>query len=105
MNSLFHLDLLAFPGGVWLWHMLAFVGVWTVLLFVVQANTLRSPQEVDRRFARWAPRFRLLIDISFITAVAMFLPARGLVAASVLVFVAHVARWPIINTSAARCRC
>jgi glucan phosphoethanolaminetransferase (alkaline phosphatase superfamily) len=78
----------AIPDVGWLSHILAFIAIWTAGLFVVQARTLISSQDVSPRFALWAPRIRLLIDLCFTTAVAMLLPPMGLVVVSILVFFA-----------------
>jgi Sulfatase len=90
MSSLFNSGWPAMPDSGWLWHMLAFIALWTAGLFTVQAMTLVSPQDSSPQFARWAPRIRLLIDVCFTTAITMFLPPAGLVIASMLVFLAHL---------------
>ncbi|HEV3416246.1 MAG TPA: hypothetical protein VG056_05520, partial [Pirellulales bacterium] len=90
MGSVLNFGWLAMPDAGWLWHMLAFIALWTAGLFTVQALTLVSPQDSTPRFARWAPRIRLLIDVCFTTAIAMFLPPVVLAMVSVMVFFAHL---------------
>jgi hypothetical protein len=90
MNSLLSMAWLEMPDLGWLWHMLAFIAIWTGALFVVQARTLVSPQDNTPRFARWAPRIRLLIDLCFTTAVTMFVPLSVLIFVPVVIFVIHV---------------
>ncbi len=83
----------------WLWHTLLFIALWTGELFVVQAITLISPQEDSPRFLRWAPRIRLCLDLSFVTAIVLLVPralgvdvaAVMLAIVSVIVFVVHLA--------------
>jgi hypothetical protein len=70
--------------------MAAFIAIWTVALFIVQAKTLVSPQDNTPRFVRWAPKIRFLIDLCFTTAVTMFLPLGILVVVPVLIFIVHV---------------
>lgn len=88
----FDLDLtaLAAPDWQWLWRIVAFIVTWTAGLFYVQSTTLVSSQDLIARFARWAPRIRLAIDVCFTTAVTMFVPTLGLVVISLLAFFAHV---------------
>src|SRR5271157_4853249 len=90
MNTLLSIAWLEMPDLGWLWHMAAFIAIWTVALFIVQAKTLVSPQDNTRRFSRWAPRIRFLIDLCFTTAVTVFLPLWALVVVPVLIFVVHV---------------
>ena len=90
MNPLLSMAWLEMPDPGWLWHMLAFIAIWTGALFVVQARTLVSPQDNTPRFARWAPRIRLLIDLCFTTAVTMFVPLSALIFVPVVIFVIHV---------------
>ena len=76
------------PG--WLWHMLAFAGLWTGELFFVQRATLVSVQDSSERFLRWAPRLRLMLDIFFVIAMSMFLPRPWLLGLSAIVFLIHM---------------
>src|SRR5260370_5399995 len=89
IGSILQFDWWATPDSAWLWHRLAFIGLWTGMLFAVQRETLISPQDSTPRFARWAPRIRLLIDLCYTTAISMILPRAGLVIVSVIVFFAH----------------
>ena len=89
IGSILQFDWWATPDSVWLWHRLAFIGLWTGMLYAVQRETLISPQDSTPRFARWAPKIRLLIDLCFTTAISMVLPRAGLVIVSVIVFFAH----------------
>jgi hypothetical protein len=74
------------PDPAWLWRMCAFVVLWTAELFVVQGMTLVSPQDNGSRFAQWAPRIRLLINLCFVVAATALLPAKLLLAVSVATF-------------------
>jgi hypothetical protein len=77
-------------SSAWLWHMLAFIGLWVVELFFVQKTTLISVQDSSERFLRWAPRLRLMLDICFVVAISMFLPRMSLLGLSVIVFLVHM---------------
>ena len=74
----------------WAWHMAAFVALWVGELFFVQKATLISVQDSSKRFMRWAPRLRLLLDICFVLAISMFLPPMWLLGLSVIVLLVHV---------------
>jgi hypothetical protein len=74
----------------WLWHMLAFVGLWVAELFFVQKTTLISVQDSSERFLRWAPRLRLMLDICFVCVLSFLLPPLWLLGLSLLVFLVHM---------------
>ncbi len=88
--SILNLDWLAMPNADWLAHYGAFIAIWTAALFAVQATTLVSAELLTPRFARTAPRLRLLMDLCFTTAVTMLLPTAGLVIVSALMFLMSV---------------
>ncbi len=74
----------------WLWHMLAFAGLWAGELFFVQKTTLVSVQDSSQRFLRWAPRLRLMLDVCFVVAMSMFLPRMWLLGLTPIVFLVHM---------------
>ncbi|HEY2146664.1 MAG TPA: hypothetical protein VGH32_01925, partial [Pirellulales bacterium] len=88
--SILNPDWLAMPNVDWLAHYVAFIAIWTAGLFAVQATTLISAELLTPRFARTAPRIRLLMDLCFTTAVTMVLPTAGLVIVSALMFLMSV---------------
>jgi sulfatase-like protein len=65
---------------VWLACMVVFVAVWTVELYTVQAVTLVYPNDTSMavRFAFWAPKIRLALDLLFISALTFWLRRRWL---------------------------
>ncbi len=56
----------------------AFILVWTIELYTVQAVTLVYPNATGERFAFWAPKIRLALDFLFIAALTCWLPRRWL---------------------------
>jgi hypothetical protein len=62
----------------WLFCMLAFVLVWTLELYFVQATTLVYPNDTGPRFAFWAPKIRLALDFLFVGMLAVWLRPRWL---------------------------
>ena len=74
----------------WLACMLVFIGVWTAELWTVQEITLVYPNEVSAKFAMFAPKIRLLLDILFITTLSFWLRRRWLSLIVIGVFFAHV---------------
>ena len=86
MAMFFHLGWISGAQGLGFGCLLAFIAVWTAELFLVQAATLVSPQDNSPRFARWAPRIRLLIDLSFVVAVTALVPRWWLLGISVAAF-------------------
>jgi phosphoglycerol transferase MdoB-like AlkP superfamily enzyme len=67
------------------------VAVWTVELFFVQYTTLIPPQEVTRKFAIFAPVFRLALDLGLITVLVLVLNRRLLSVVACLAFALHIA--------------
>lgn len=65
----------------WLVVMGALVLIWTVELFVVQATTLVYPNVITPRFAFWAPKIRFVLDLMFISLLALLLKRRFLAVA------------------------
>ncbi len=61
-----------------LWCLAAFILVWTIELYAVQAATLVYPNATGARFAFWAPKIRLALDFLFISALTCWLPRRWL---------------------------
>lgn len=62
----------------WLLCMALFVLFWTAELFAVQEITLVYPNETGPRFAFWAPKIRLALDLLFISILALSLRPRYL---------------------------
>ncbi len=63
---------------LWLACMAALVLTWTVELYMVQARTLTFPNEVGPRFAFWAPKIRLALDLLFISTITVWFRKRWL---------------------------
>lgn len=74
----------------WLFYMIALVVVWAVELFAVQAATLVYPNETSVRFAFWAPKIRLALDLLFIAILVVFLGRRLLSIAMLASFFAYL---------------
>jgi len=74
----------------WLACMIVFVGVWTAELWTVQEITLVYPNEVSAKFALFAPKIRLLLDVLFIATLSFWLRRRWLCLIVVGVFFAHL---------------
>lgn len=69
--------------------MTVFVLAWTIELYIVQGTTLTYPNEPSERFAFWAPKIRLMLDLCFIGAITALLRRRWLclaVAASFFIY-------------------
>ncbi len=81
---------LAMPSAAWGWRVLAFILVRTAELFFIQRYTLVSAQDVSAQFLKWAPRIRLLIDLTFVVAITALLPRPWLIGVSILAFFAQV---------------
>jgi Sulfatase len=77
------------PESTWLWHMLAFIGVWTVELSSVQAVTLVPPWGSSKKFARLALCIRSLIDLCFVTALTFAMSLYVLAGICLLAFAVH----------------
>jgi hypothetical protein len=74
---------------LWLMAMTTFVAVWTIELYWVQATTLVYPNETGERFAFWAPKIRLALDLLFLGSMTFWLRRRwliGIVVASFFVY-------------------
>jgi hypothetical protein len=63
---------------MWLATMTLFVLTWTIELYVVQEVTLIYPNETTARFAFWAPKIRLVLDLLFVTWMTLWLRRRWL---------------------------
>jgi hypothetical protein len=76
--------------GLWLACMAAIVLVWTVELYAVQAKTLIYPNEVGARFAFWAPKIRLSLDLLFISVLTIWFRRKWLYAILVAAFFVYL---------------
>jgi phosphoglycerol transferase MdoB-like AlkP superfamily enzyme len=56
-----------------------FVLTWTIELFLVQSHTLVFPNDVGPRYAFWAPKIRLALDLLFISALTLLVRRRWLI--------------------------
>lgn len=74
----------------WLTCTAAIVLIWTVELYAVQARTLIYPNEVGARFAYWAPKARLVLDLLFISALTVWFRPRWLCVIMVGSFFAYL---------------
>jgi len=63
----------------WLMLIGAFIAIWTLELYLVQATTLVYPNDTGPRFAFWAPKIRLALDLLFIASLSLWLRRRGLI--------------------------
>jgi hypothetical protein len=75
---------------LWAAAMAAFVLVWTVELYLVQAHTLVYPNETGPRFAFFAPKIRLVLDLLFVSALTCWLRPRWLCVAVIGAFFAYL---------------
>ena len=64
---------------VWTICMTVFILTWTIELFIVQGYTLVFPNSGGARWAFWAPKIRLALDLLFISTLSIFLRRRWLV--------------------------
>jgi len=71
---------------LWTVAMAVFIAAWTMELHVVQGYTLVFPNEVGARFAMWAPKIRLVLDLLFIAALTIALRRRLLIVAVIASF-------------------
>jgi hypothetical protein len=63
---------------LWLVLMSAFIMMWTAELYLVQKITLIYPNATGDRFAFWAPKIRLALDLLFVSALTIWLRRRWL---------------------------
>ena len=70
-----------FRERVWLVSMAVFVLAWTIELYVIQAVTLVYPNETGARFAFFAPKIRLVLDLLFVLSLSFLLRRRWLAVA------------------------
>lgn len=63
---------------LWLAAMSVFVLAWTIELYVTQEITLVYPNETSARFAFWAPKVRLALDLLFVLTLTFLLRRRWL---------------------------
>jgi hypothetical protein len=75
---------------MWLASMTIFALVWTVELYAVQAVTLVYPNETTARFAFWAPKIRLTLDLLFVLGLTFWLRRRWLCGVIVGAFFAYL---------------
>ncbi|MEX2113436.1 MAG: LTA synthase family protein [Pirellulales bacterium] len=68
---------------LWTGMMLVFIGVWTIELYWLQAVTLVYPNDTGARYAYWAPKIRLALDLLFITTLTLSLRRRWLFVAAI----------------------
>ncbi len=74
----------------WVVAMALLVLVWTVELFIVQGMTLVYPNAGGPRFVFWAPKIRLVLDLTFIAALVILFRRRLLVGIVVGSFLANM---------------
>ncbi|HTM52905.1 MAG TPA: LTA synthase family protein [Pirellulales bacterium] len=75
---------------MWLATMTLFVLTWTIELYVVQDVTLIYPNETTLRFAFWAPKIRLALDLLFVTCLTLCLRRRWLAVLVILGYFAYL---------------
>src|SRR6478672_373239 len=75
---------------MWLATMTLFVLTWTIELYVVQDVTLIYPNETTLRFAFWAPKIRLALDLLFVTCLKLCLRRRWLAVLVILGYFAYL---------------
>lgn len=75
---------------LWAACMAVFILVWTVELYLVQSNTLVFPNAMGPRYAFWAPKIRLALDLLFISTLSIALRRRWLVLIVIASFLAYL---------------
>ncbi len=63
---------------LWVAAMSVFVLAWTLELYMTQEMTLVYPNETSARFAFWAPKIRLVLDLLFVLTLTFLLRRRWL---------------------------
>jgi Sulfatase len=75
---------------MWLASMAIFALAWTIELYAVQAVTLVYPNETTARFAFWAPKIRLMLDLLFVLGLTFWLRRRWLCGVIVAAFFVYL---------------
>jgi glucan phosphoethanolaminetransferase (alkaline phosphatase superfamily) len=74
----------------WTACMAVFIATWTIELYMVQQITLVFPNELGSRFAMWAPKIRLVLDLLFISMLTVVLRRRWLVVITIVSFFVYL---------------
>jgi len=82
---------------LWTAMITLFIATWTIELYWLQAHTLVYPNDTGARFAMWAPKIRLALDLLFVASVTMALRRRWLIPAVIVSFFVYLSLLTYFN--------